>query len=75
MTYHRKSKHEEYVHKGVHTGFEIRGPDPFAGHVTHTQGPGGWMRVPETRQQPKEPQAPTDGDPVRMRHKMATPYK
>ena len=44
------------------------------GDVIHTKGPGRWMDVPETRQQPKEQQPPTDASPVRMHHKMAQPY-
>jgi len=72
MSYHRKSKQTTHAAK---TGFEVKGPDPFASHVTHTGGPGYWMDVPETAQQPKESLPPTDAKPVRMHHRMAAPYK
>ncbi len=75
MSYHRKSKHKDSTSKGVHTGFEVKGPNPFAAHVTHTDGPGCWMDVPATVQQPKEPQPPTEAQPMRMHHRMAVPYK
>lgn len=70
MTYHRKSK-------GTHrtdNEFTVKGGVPLGGPLS-TGGPGKWMKVPETVQQPKEQQPPTDEKPVRMHHRMAIPYK
>ena len=77
MGYHRKYKHTSHKHNGSDHGFTLHGgaTHPVGGnHTLYTNGPGSWMSVPSTKQQPKEPQAPTDGDPVRLHHKMARPY-
>jgi hypothetical protein len=62
MSYHTRKKHSDTSH-------------PVGGcHTFMTDGPGCWMDVPETKQQPKEQQPPTEASPVRMHHKMAQPY-
>jgi hypothetical protein len=77
MAYHKKHKHTDHMHKGTHYGFTLHGgaTHPVGGeHTFHTEGPGCWMDVPQTKQQPKAPEPPTGGDAVRMHHKMARPY-
>jgi hypothetical protein len=76
LSYHRKVKHSDHSHKGTHYGFTLHGGDAGElGCTIHTDGPGSWMKVPETAQQPKEQQPPTEAKPVRMHHRMALPYK
>lgn len=78
MAYHREYKHTSHKIKGAEYGFTLHGgaTHPVGGnHTFHTEGPGCWMSVPSTKHQPKTPEAPTSGDPVRMHHKMARPYE
>jgi len=61
VNYHKKSKREGASGQPL-------------GCTIHTDGPGGWMKVPETAQQPKEQLPPTPEHPVRLHHRMALPY-
>lgn len=78
MSYHRKSKQVNGRHKFKVAGPTVmpgaKGPSGAASHVTHTDGPGCWMDVPQTMQQPKEQLPPTDAKPVRLHHRMGLPY-
>jgi hypothetical protein len=75
-SYHKKSRtsHDQPHSFKVHGtgGATVHAVDGT--HVFHTKGPGSWMDVPQTGQQPPEQCPPTDAHPLKLHHQMALPY-